>query len=123
MREKRERKWERKDGKQIRNKFIFGACTVISGVAAMFGINALPVMAAEDVGEKMAIGENMDTGDDAAGKLSEDSQIGAMAENEDLGVYDFKDNKTTGTVTVTKEWNDKRTNNERPEPEIKIRFQ
>lgn len=26
------------------------------------------------------------------------------------GVYDFKDNKTTGTVTVTKEWSDKREN-------------
>ena len=35
-------------------------------------------------------------------------------------VYDFKDNKTNGTVTVTKEWNDKKTNEERPEPEIKI---
>ena len=83
MREKRERKWERKDGKQIRNKFIFGACTVISGVAAMFGINALPVMAAEDVGEKMTISENVEDG--AAGKLSENSQVGAIAENEDLG--------------------------------------
>ena len=120
MREKREIKWERKDGKQISNKFIFGACMVISGAAAMLVINALPVTAAEDVGEEMTIGENMDAGDDAAGKLSEDSQIGAMAENEDLGVYDFKDNKTTGTVTVTKEWSDKRTNSERPEPEIKI---
>lgn len=35
-------------------------------------------------------------------------------------MYDFKDNKTTGTVTVTKEWSDKRTNEDRPEPEIKI---
>lgn len=120
MREKREIKWERKEGKKIRNKFIFGVCTVISGAAAMLGINALPVMAAEDVVEEMAVGEDVDADDDAAGKLSEDSQIGVMAENEDLGVYDFKDNKTTGTVTVTKEWNDKRTNNERPEPEIKI---
>ena len=38
----------------------------------------------------------------------------------DSRVYDFKDNKTTGTITVTKEWSDKRTNSERPEPEIKI---
>ena len=117
MREKREIKGE---SKKIRNKFIFGACIVISGAAAMLGINALPVMAAENVGEKMAIGENVDAGADDVGKLSEDSQIGDMTGNEDLGVYDFKDNKTTGTVTVIKEWSDKRTNRERPEPEIKI---
>ena len=85
MREKREIKWERKEGKKIKNKFIFGACTVISGAAAMFGINALPVMAAEDVGEEMTIGENMDAGDDAAGELSENSHVGVIAENEDLG--------------------------------------
>ena len=44
----------------------------------------------------------------------------AEAVSNEEGVYDFKDNKTTGTITVTKEWSDKRTNSERPEPEIKI---
>ena len=36
------------------------------------------------------------------------------------GVYDFKDNKTTGTVTVTKVWDDDKTNDERAIPDIKI---
>ena len=35
-------------------------------------------------------------------------------------VYDFKDNKTTGTVTVTKVWDDGLTNEEREIPDIKI---
>ena len=113
-----------KKKRERRNKLIFGACTIVSGAAAMLGINALPVMAAEDVGEKMAIGKNVgiDAGTDTGTvcKLSENSQVGVIVENEDLGVYDFKDNKTTGTVTVTEEWNDKLTNSERPEPEIKI---
>ena len=102
------------------NKLIFGACTIVSGAAAILGINALSVMAAEDINEEMTVNEDVEDSADAAGKLSEDSQIGVMAKNEDLGVYDFKDNKTTGTVTVTKVWSDKRTNKERPEPEIKI---
>ena len=104
--------------KEIKNVFIFGACAAVSGAATMLGINALPVMATEDVGEEVTIGENMEDG--TAGKLSENSQVGVTTESDDLGVYDFKDNKTTGTVTVTKEWSDKRTNSERPEPEIKI---
>ena len=35
-------------------------------------------------------------------------------------MYDFKDNKTTGTVTVTKVWDDGLTNEEREIPDIKI---
>ena len=113
-----------KKKRERRNKLIFGACTIVSGAAAMLGINALPVMAAGDVGEEMVVGEGVsaDAGADTgtAVELSENSHVGVTAENEDLGVYDFKDNKTTGTITVTKEWSDKRTNSERPEPEIKI---
>lgn len=104
--------------KEIKNMFMFGTCTAVSGVAAMFGMNALPVMAADAVNEEMTVSEDVgadveaDAGisADAARELPEDSQIGVIAENEDLGVYDFKNNKTTGTVTVTKEWSDKRTN-------------
>ena len=40
--------------------------------------------------------------------------------DENLGVYDFKDNKTAGTVTVTGVWDDDKTNAERPIPDIKI---
>ena len=35
-------------------------------------------------------------------------------------MYDFKDNKTTGTITVTKVWDDGLTNEEREIPDIKI---
>ena len=44
--------------KEIKNVFIFGACAAVSGAATMLGINALPVMATEDVGEEVTIGEN-----------------------------------------------------------------
>ena len=36
------------------------------------------------------------------------------------GVYDFKDNKTSGVITVTKIWDDNLTNEEREIPDIKI---
>ena len=118
-----------KKKRERRNKLIFGACTIVSGAAAMLGINALPVMAAEDVGEEVAVGEDVGTGADAAGELSEDSQAGVSKSGEDKkseavsneeGIYDFKDNKTTGTVTVTGEWDDRVTNNERPRLDIKL---
>ena len=48
------------------------------------------------------------------------SKSGNTAGDENLGVYDFKDNKTTGTVTVTKVWDDDKTNEERAIPDIKI---
>lgn len=48
------------------------------------------------------------------------SKSGNTAGDENLGVYDFKDNKTTGTVTVTKVWDDDKTNEEREIPDIKI---
>lgn len=49
------------------SRLIFGACAIISGAAAMFGMNALPVMAVEGVGEKVAVSEDVgaDVGTDA----------------------------------------------------------
>ena len=49
------------------SRLIFGACAIISGAEAMFGMNALPVMAVEDVGEKVAVSEDVgaDVGTDA----------------------------------------------------------
>ena len=52
------------------------------------------------------------------GELSENALNTCGDEN--LGVYDFKDNKTAGTVTVTKVWDDDKTNEEREIPDIKI---
>ena len=34
------------------------------------------------------------------------------------GIYDFKDNKTAGTVTITKKWDDGLTNAEREIPDM-----
>ena len=102
--------------REMRSRLIFGACTIISGAAAMFGVNVLPVMAEENVGEEMVVGNDApDTGEN---ELSENALNTGGDEN--LGVYDFKDNKTTGTVTVTKVWDDDKTNEERAIPDIKI---
>lgn len=102
--------------REMRSRLIFGACTIISGAAAMFGVNVLPVMAEENVGEEMVVGN--DAPDTGEGELSENALNTGGDEN--LGVYDFKDNKTTGTVTVTKVWDDDKTNDEREIPDIKI---
>lgn len=115
MREKRRKM------REMRSRLIFGACTVISGAAAMFGMNVLPVMAEENAGEEMVVSDaaaDVGAGVDAAGELSENALNTGGDEN--LGVYDFKDSKTTGTVTVTKVWDDDKTNEEREIPDIKI---
>lgn len=107
---------KRRKMREMRSRLIFGACTVISGAAAMFGMNVLPVMAEENAGEEMVVNNDVpDTGEDG---LSENALN--TGEDENLGVYDFKDNKTTGTVTVTKVWDDDKTNEERAIPDIKI---
>lgn len=59
------------------SRLIFGACAIISGVAAMFGMNALPVMAAENVGEEMTVsdgvGDNVGTGTKADTNIDADT--------------------------------------------------
>lgn len=70
-------RWKRRKMREMRNRLIFGACTVISSTAAMFGMNVLPVMAEENTGEEMVV-SNMDAdasdaGIDTAGELSENS--------------------------------------------------
>lgn len=60
--------------REMRSRLIFGACTIISGAAAMFGVNVLPVMAAESVGEEIVVSDTAADADiDAAGELSENS--------------------------------------------------
>ena len=57
--------------REMRSRLIFGACTIISGAAAMFGVNVLPVMAEENVGEEMVVGNDApDTGEN---ELSENA--------------------------------------------------
>ena len=58
-------------------------------------------------------GENLD-GALARGASGEDG------DTETSGVYEFKDNKTTGTVTVVKKWDDQSNNAERPAVNISL---
>lgn len=65
---------KRRKMREMRSRLIFGACTVISGAAAMFGMNVLPVMAEESAGEEMVVSDMAADADiDAAGELSENS--------------------------------------------------
>ena len=80
-----------------------------AGAAVLAGItNAgyVTVLAAEDTAETV----NIDDIDNEASTQADDTGQ----------VYDFKGNKTTGTVTVTKVWDDGLTNDEREIPDIKI---
>ena len=56
----------------------------------------------------------VDKADEADSKEG-DAETGA--ENGE-GIYDFKDNKTTGTITITKKWDDGLTNAEREIPDM-----
>ena len=116
-----------KKQKQIRSNWMFCICAAITASAGWLGlVNTKPVLAAESVGEEIVMSDAAAAADiDAAGELSENSwggvsKSGDTTGDENLGVYDFKDNKTTGTVTVTKVWDDDKTNEERAIPDIKI---
>ena len=116
-----------RERKRILNMLVFGACAAVSGIAAAVGglslAGAETVLAAENDGEEMVVSnvdadDGADAGVNATGELSENALNTGVDKN--LGVYDFKDNKTTGTVTVTKVWDDDKTNEEREIPDIKI---
>ena len=67
-------RWKRMKMREIRIRLIFGACTVVSGAAAMFGMNVLSVMAEENAGEEIVVSDMAADADiDAAGELSENS--------------------------------------------------
>ena len=116
-----------RERKRILNRLVFGACAAVAGIAAAVGglslAGAETVLAAENAGEEMVVSDVAAV--DAAEELSENSwggvsKSGDTTGDENLGVYDFKDNKTTGIVTVTKVWDDDKTNEEREIPDIKI---
>ena len=54
------------------------------------------------------------------GNKEGNAEVGAESEEDGSGIYDFKDNKTTGTVTITKKWDDGLTNAEREIPDMSI---
>ena len=58
--------------------------------------------------------------EDKLGKTnSADSDVATSGNSDDgSGIYDFKDNKTTGTITITKKWDDGLTNAEREIPDM-----
>ena len=94
-----------KKQKQIKSNWMFCICAAVTTAVCGLGLVSVnPVFASENIGEEIVTSNDVpDTGED-----------------EKLGVYDFKDNKTTGTVTVTKVWDDDKTNEEREIPDIKI---
>ena len=48
------------------------------------------------------------------------AEAGSQNSSDSGKVYDFKDSKTSGVVTVTKLWDDSMSNNERSVPDISI---
>lgn len=65
------------------SRLIFGACVIISGAAAMFGMNALPVMAVEVVGEDVAVSDGV--GDNVGTGIKADTNIDADTGSQTAG--------------------------------------
>ncbi len=107
----------------FRNGVLFSV--LAAGTAALAGITGtgyVTVLAADNAEQNQEM-----TGDNSmkltVGGTSGDADNVNISDvqTDDTGqVYDFKDNKTTGTVTVTKVWDDDKTNEERAIPDIKI---
>ena len=91
------------------SRLIFGACAIISGVAAMFGMNALPVMAAEDVSEKVTVGEDVDAGVGADAGISDsdsnstDVDTGSQTA-ENVAIDNPDGDVLAGSITDSKPW-------------------
>ena len=107
----------------FRNGVLFSVlaagATVISGIT---GHGYVTVLAADGVeqNQEMAGDDSLRlTGVDTSGD-ADDADIPDVQTDDTGQVYDFKDNKTTGTVTVTKVWDDGLMNDEREIPDIKI---
>ena len=79
----------------------------------------------EDVGRIAGEGEteeskaNGETGKNLDGAIAHRAS-GEDGDTEASGVYEFKDNKTTGTVTVVKKWDDQSNNAERPVVDVNL---
>ena len=99
---------------------------ITSGVTAMIamtaGIVMMPFIAnasSENIQNSFGGGYKDTVDEYVVDTYGNDNEISEQADDTG-GVYDFKDNKTTGTVTVTKVWDDGLTNDEREIPDIKI---
>ena len=120
----------------MRNKYMFEkmAAGMALAAAVMAGVMVMPVdghgpvvMAyAADVNNQNSQNisgggtrneDGVDKTDESGSKESDSVESGEDG-NADEGIYDFKDNKTTGTVTITKKWDDGLTNAEREIPDM-----
>ena len=96
-----------------------------AGAAVMTGITGtgyVTVLAADNIEQNQVMAGDDSlrlTGGGTYGDVNDVNIPDSQADNTGQ-VYDFKDNKTTGTVTVTKVWDDGLTNDEREIPDIKI---
>ena len=105
------------------NGVLFSVLAASAAVlAGITGPGCVTVMAADNA-EQNQVMTGYDslrlTGVDTSGNV-DDVNIPDIQTDDTGQVYDFKDNKTTGTVTVTKVWDDGLTNDEREIPDIKI---
>lgn len=85
------------------SRLIFGACVIISGAAAMFGMNTLPVMAAENVGEEMTVSDGV--GDNVGTGTKADTNIDSDASNqtvENVAVNNPDGDVLAGNITDSK---------------------
>ena len=91
-------------------------------LAGITGTDYVTVLAADNVEQNQVMAGDDSlrlTGGGTSGDADDINIPDSQTDNTGQ-VYDFKDNKTTGTVTVTKVWDDGLTNEEREIPDIKI---
>lgn len=99
----------------FRNGALF---SILAASAAAFagitGTGYVTVLAADNVEQSqvMAVDDSLKLTGGTFGDAG-DVNIPDVQTDDTGQVYDFKDNKTTGTVTVTKVWDDGLTNDER----------
>ena len=100
------------------------AAAVMAGAAMLPGsghglvINAYAADASNQNSQNIS-GGGTSTEDKIDKTDSAESDVETSGNSDDgSGIYDFKDNKTTGTVTITKKWDDGLTNAEREIPDM-----
>ena len=116
----------------MRNKYMFEkmaagmalAAAVMAGVAAMPGsghglVARVYAADASNQNSQNISGGGTSTEDKIDKTDSAESDVETSGNSDDgSGIYDFKDNKMTGTVTITKKWDDGLTNAEREIPDM-----
>ena len=100
----------------FRNGVLFSV--LAAGTAVLAGITGagyVTVLAADNVEQNqvMAGDDSLRLTGGGTSRDADDVNIPDVQTDDTGQVYDFKDNKTTGTVTVTKVWDDGLTNDER----------